>query len=180
MRQSIKMDKTYLTWTDVERHITNIAVKLMRDGWKPDYIVGIHSGGDLPAIMLGKMLGIKTYSLDVRLRDGDGDGPETNAWMSEDAFGYPDPADRKKNILVVDDINDTGATIAWIKQDWASSCLPDHEMWEEIWGSNVRVAVMINNLSSGQTVDYFSTEINKAEKDEWIVFPWEEFWCSKT
>ena len=62
------------------------------------------------------------YTLDVRLRDGD--TQESNLWMAEDAFGVPDwekQAGRKgKNILIVDDINDTGATFQWIKEDWPS------------------------------------------------------------
>ncbi len=161
--------KTYLSWNDVEKHVNNLAVQLYKDEWKPDYIVGIHSGGSIPAVMLGKMLGIKTYSLDVRLRDGEGDGPESNAWMAEDAYNF-------KKILIVDDINDTGDTINWIKQDWPASALPMDSRWYHIWEDNVRVAVMINNLSSKANVNYYSTEINKAEKDEWIVFPWEEWW----
>lgn len=161
--------KTYLSWHDVERHVNQLAVQLYRDNWKPDYIVGIHSGGSIAAIMLSKMLSIKSYSLDVRLRDGD-DSPESNAWMSEDAFNG-------KKILIVDDINDSGATISWIKEDWMRSALPHDPKWFDVWGDTVRVAVMINNLSSEVDVEYYSTEINKAEKDEWIVFPWEEWWC---
>ena len=161
--------KTYLSWTDVEKHVNNIAVQLYKDNWKPDYIVGLHSGGNLPATMLGKMLGIKTYSLDVRLRDG-GEDLESNAWMAEDAYNL-------KKILIVDDINDSGATINWIKNDWPASARPMDSRWFHIWEDSVRFAVMINNLSSEADVKYYSTEINKAEKDEWIVFPWEEWWC---
>lgn len=162
--------KTYLTWHDVEKHVNNLAVQLFRDNWKPDYIVGIHSGGSIPAVMLGKMLGIKTYSLDVRLRDGDGDGPESNAWMAEDAYNG-------KKILIVDDINDSGATINWIKNDWPASAYPMDPQWNDIWGDSVRVAVMINNEASAADINYCAKAINKVENDEWIVFPWEDFWA---
>jgi hypothetical protein len=39
----------------------------------------------------------------------------------------------------------------------------------------VRFAVLIDNLSSNfsRKVDYSAKEINKAEKDVWIVYPWE-------
>ena len=161
--------KTYLSWHDVEKHVNNLAVQLFRDDWKPDYIVGIHSGGNIAATMLGKMLGIKTYSLDVRLRDGGG-GLESNAWMAEDAYN-------SKKILIVDDINDSGATINWIKEDWMANALPHDPKWFDIWGESVRVAVMINNEASAADVNYFSKSINKVENNNWIVFPWEEFWC---
>lgn len=165
------MNKIYYSWLDIEKQITDIAVQIWQSNWRPDYIVGIHSGGAIPAVMLAKMLGIKSYSLDVRLRDGD-QGPESNCWMSEDAFGYD--KDQTK-ILIVDDINDSGATIDWIKKDWRSSCLPNDPQWDLVWGNNVRVAVLVNNMSSSIEVEYHSVEIDKAEKDCWIVFPWEEW-----
>ena len=163
------ISKTYLSWNDVEKHVNNLAVQLYKDNWKPDYIVGLHSGGNIPAVLLGKMLDIKTYSLDVRLRDGGGDGPESNAWMAEDAYNF-------KKILVVDDINDTGATINWVKNDWPANALPLDPRWYKIWGDTVRFAVMIDNEASEAHVNYSAVNINKAEKDEWIVFPWEEWW----
>ena len=171
------MDKIYYTWYDIEMYVADIAVQMWGTNWRPDYIVGVHSGGSIPAVMLGKMLGIKTYTLDVRLRDGGDQGPESNCWMSEDAFGS-DKGPMK--ILIIDDINDSGATIEWIKKDWQSSCLPNNLRWKSIWGDNVRFAALVNNLSSTQEVDYQSVEIDKSERDCWIVFPWEEWHKSKT
>jgi hypoxanthine phosphoribosyltransferase len=166
------MKKIYYTWSDIENFVSDIAAQLYRSNWRPDYIVGIHSGGNIPAVMLGKMLDIKTYSLDVRLRDSD-TSPESNLWMSEDAFGYDCEA---KKILIVDDINDNGNTIEWIKKDWKSSCLPHDPKWDSIWGDSVRIAVLVDNLSNNVDVDYHSVEINKAEDDCWLVFPWEEWY----
>lgn len=171
------MNKIHYTWHDIENQVADIAVQLWKSDWKPDYIVGIHSGGSIPAVMLSKMLGIKSYTLDVRLRDGEGQGPESNAWMSEDAFGYNDSPMR---ILIVDDINDSGATFNWIKNDWPGSCLPNSPKWDSIWHKSVRFAVLTNNIGSTQTVDYHSVEINKNENDCWVVFPWEEWHKSNT
>lgn len=171
------MSKIYYKWQDIENQVKDIAVKIWKSDWRPDYIVGIHSGGAIPAVMLAKMLGIKSYSLDVRLREGDDQGPESNCWMSEDAFGHgKDPM----KILIIDDINDSGATIEWIMNDWRSTCLPHDERWDSIWGNSVRTAVLINNMSSRVDVDYFSVEIDKSENDCWIVFPWEEWYKTVT
>jgi hypoxanthine phosphoribosyltransferase len=130
------------------------------------------------------MLNIRCEALKVSLRDDESES-ESNCWMAEDAFGYVDVADReiyktrwdpgkRKNILIVDDINDTGATFNWIKQDWQSSCLPDEESWNTVWGKNVRFAVLTENLSSEfDLVKYHVDEVNKAEEDVWLVYPWE-------
>ena len=64
--------------------------------------------------------------------------------------------------------------INWIKKDWQASCLPGNPRWNNVWGQNVRFAVMTENLSSefGE-VDYHWHEVNKAEEDVWLVYPWE-------
>jgi hypoxanthine phosphoribosyltransferase len=91
--------------------------------------------------------------------------------MAEDAFGYEkEPA----KILIVDDINDTGATFDWIMKDWAKTCLPGDDRWNNVFGNNVRFAVMTENLSSNfEHVAYNWDEVNKAEEDVWLVYPYE-------
>jgi hypoxanthine phosphoribosyltransferase len=83
-----------------------------------------------------------------------------------------------KNILIVDDINDTGATLNWIMQDWPSGCFPDDPAWEEVWNQNVKFAVVVDNLASQcqAKMDYVGMEVNKAENNVWIDFPWEDWW----
>jgi hypoxanthine phosphoribosyltransferase len=84
----------------------------------------------------------------------------------------------RKKILIVDDINDTGATVNWILKDWPSGCLPDHENWENVFGNNVRFATVFDNLASNANVKmtYVGEEINKAERNIWIDFPFEDWW----
>ena len=177
--------KHYYSWQDVETACTNIALQMYKDKWRPDYIVGITRGGNVPATILSNMLGVRGEALKVSLRDATGES-ESNCWMSSDAFGYVDEDERvntksrwdiskRKNILIVDDINDTGATFDWIKQDWQASCLPNEESWNTVWHNNVRFATITDNLSSdfNGTVDYSVHEVNKAEQDVWLVYPWE-------
>ena len=148
--------------------------QLHKDNWRPDYIVGLTRGGLIPATMISQYTGIPMHTLNVSLRDT-GEA-ESNLWMAEDAFGYEkDPV----NILIVDDINDSGDTLNWIRNDWQSSCSPKDSKWNtSIWGHNVRIAVLYDNLASKSvtTVTYSSVEINKRERPEWIVFPWENWW----
>ena len=175
-----QIKKKFYTWQDVETMCVSIVNQMYKDGWKPDYIVGITRGGNVPATIISNMTGIRCEALKVALRDGESH-QETNCWMSEDAYGYNDGkvatgGPTAKNILVVDDINDTGATFQWIKEDWPSGCHPDKHRWDEVWNQNVRFATIVNNLASPFNIDYTSIEINKAEEDTWVVFPYEEWW----
>ena len=177
--------KHFYSWQDIEKMCVQIVTQMYADNWRPDYIVGITRGGNVPATILSNMLGIRCEALKVSLRD-DETGPESNCWMSEDAFGYVDQEEqeivkcrwdlnKRKNILIVDDINDTGATFNWIKQDWEAGCLPQEDnAWKAVWENNVRFATLTNNESSDfYDVHYTSHEINKAEEDVWLVYPWE-------
>lgn len=184
------MKKTYISWSDVQRQVQEILRQIQQSGWQPDYVIGITRGGLMPAHLISQYLEIPMETLKVSLRDGG--TCESNCWMAEDAFGYVPfssdagtlaDADRsdaalRKNILIVDDINDSGATINWIRQDWQNSCLPNNAAWADIWNNNVRIAVLVDNESSDceLIINYTAMEVNKLEDPQWIVFPWEEWW----
>jgi hypoxanthine-guanine phosphoribosyltransferase len=129
--------------------------------------------------MISQYFDIPCETLKISLRDGS--EQESNLWMAEDAFGYNaakvgDPL--CKNILVVDDINDQGSTLNWLMNDWESSCLPSDPRWEHVWNQNVKFAVVVDNLSSKCNIgmDFVGMEVNKAENNVWIEFPYEEWW----
>ena len=169
--------KHYYSWQDIENMCTKIVKQMYADNWRPDYIVGITRGGNIPATIISNMTGIPCEALKVSLRD-DNRESESNLWMSENAVGYSDGQCKpkmRKQILIVDDINDTGATFNWIIKDWQSSCLPDSEGWNEVWNDNVRFATLTDNLASEFTEHcaYTCHEVNKAEEDVWLVYPWE-------
>lgn len=183
------MNKKTFTWEEYNYKVAELARQITISQWRPDYIVGLTRGGLTAAVMLSHYFDIPMHSLGVSLRDSAGFGPESNLWMAEDAFGYVSKEERQhehipydlskaKNILIVDDINDTGATLNWIVSDWESSCLPDDERWDHVWNENVRFAVVVDNAASKATVgiDYWAYDVNKAENDVWIEFPYETWW----
>jgi uncharacterized protein len=185
------------------QQLNGLVSKICRDitlsGWRPDYIVGLTRGGLVPAVMISHYLNVPMYGLGVSLRDNDM-APESNLWMAEDALGpnsrerfVENPVDvagileaasdllengTYKEILIVDDINDTGATFNWIMKDWPSGCFPNDPSWGEVWNNNVKFAVLVDNLSSQCEVkmDYVGMEVNKAENNVWVDFPWEDWW----
>ena len=163
-------NKRFLSWRDIEGNVLEIARQIGIDEWRPDIIVGVTRGGAMPAVMLSHYLECKMIGLDVALRDSEM-APETNTWLAEDAM-------HGKRILIVDDINDSGATINWIMDDWESSVATLIQNQPFPWGENVRFATVINNEASDARMfpHYTGEQINKREDNVWIVFPYEEFW----
>ena len=163
------MKKVYVSWNDVQRQVQELIRQMWKDRWTPDYVVGITRGGLTPANLISQYLGCPMETLKVSLRDGG--EQESNLWMAADAF-------EGKKILIVDDINDSGATLSWIKNDWPSGHFPNDSRWSNIWGDTVRVASLYDNEASDSTLDvtYTAESINKMEDPCWIVFPWEEWW----
>lgn len=167
----------------VKGFVLDIVRQMYADKWSPDCIVGITRGGLLPAIMLSHYLNVPMETLMVSLRDND-DRQESNLWLAEQAFGYiPNDGHNRtmdetarKNILIIDDINDTGNTFNWIINDWQGGCCPQSGEWDSIWHNNVRFAALINNEASKADIDYSGININKASEPQWCVFPWEEWW----
>ena len=170
--------------TNKEYHglVAKICRNIATSGWRPDYIVGIIQGGLIPAVMIGNYFNIPVNTLSKE---------ESNLWMAEDAFGYvpaatmPRPAGEvatdssvRKNILIVDDINDTGETINRLMEDWQSGCLPAHPAWQEIWNKNVKFATVYDNTSSKckVTIDFCGEEITKGKKER-VIFPYENWWA---
>ena len=181
----MSIEKVYYDYIKIQDWVNSISFQMFKDNWRPDYIVGLTRGGLIPAVMMSHTLDIPMHTLEVKLRDHA--NTESNLWMAEDAIGVV-PSDKsaqyggykhveklKKKILIVDDINDSGATLDWIEQDWVDSIASAD--WSNIWNNNVRVAVLINNVPSKfKRIDYSAFEINKIEEPSWIVFPWEDWW----
>jgi hypoxanthine phosphoribosyltransferase len=163
------LKKVYFSEKDVNGFVHSIIRQMVLDGFKPDYVVGITRGGLNPALMISHYLQIPMHTLKVSLRDDD--HCETNLWMAEEAYAG-------KNILIVDDINDSGSTLNWVMEDWEKSVsLPIDETWDHTWNKSVKFAVLIDNENSAfGLVDYVGMSINKFDDPSWIIFPWENWW----
>ena len=145
------MDKFYVQNYHIKTYLQTILRAMHKDKFVPDVVVGLSRGGLQPAVMLSNYFDVPMIPVSLALRDH----------QVERLDFEIDPG---KKYLVIDDINDTGATLERLSQ----------YMVEAQW----RSAVLINNLPSPFEPDYQGIEINKDEEDVWVVYTWEEWWQS--
>ena len=139
-----------LTWDDYNELVSSIASQM--GDWEPQAIVGLTRGGLIPAVQFSHMFNVKLYTLNISLRDGKAPSTKFN-WKQLEKY---------ERILIVDDINDSGATL--------------HEVHNQFYGNalhNPRFATLLSKRSSKMSVDYVGEHINSTKENDWIVFPWE-------
>lgn len=148
------MKKTYYNWNQIEKACIELHRQIYFDSFIPEYVVGVTRGGLIPAVMLSQFLNVKMDVINISLLDDSTDNHIKESLITT-----------TKNILIVDDINDTGDTLSAI----ASELNVNQK-------TNIKFATIVNNEASKFTVNYSVFDINKSETPEWIVYPWEEFW----
>jgi xanthine phosphoribosyltransferase len=147
---------SYLSYETFLADVDAVARKLEADSWRPDFLVGVGRGGLVPAAFLSHRLDIPMLSVDV----SSGDAGFSDELMVKLAGKTIDG----RRILIIDDINDSGKTIASFRAELvAHGCV----------GDCVRVAVLISNLRSPAAVEYWSRTIDREQDKRWFVFPWE-------
>ncbi|WP_156679782.1 phosphoribosyltransferase [Sphingomonas profundi] len=147
---------TYIAYERFVADVQAIAARLEADDWRPDFIVGIGRGGLVPGAYLSHRTGISMLSVDYSSKVA-GFSDELLAKLATMSR-----ADRR--ILFVDDINDSGATLMYLR---------DAIVGHGGVPANQRIAVLINNSRSRATVDYCSRTIDREVDKDWYVFPWE-------
>ena len=146
--------KTFFTTIQMRNALIQIEDQMVHDAWMPSIILGINRGGCIPGVYLSHRLDKPHEVLDIRLRDH---STKPNLTTLEKAFAF------QKKILIVDDINDSGATFKYIEDNFGKG------------DGRIKFAALINNKPSEVKVDYHGYEINKDEIPTWVVFPWEEW-----
>ncbi len=134
-----------------------VGEQLDSEGWRPDFLVGIGRGGLVPAAYLSHRTAIPMLSVDHSSGEP-GFGDDLLAKLAAKLRAG-------SRLLIVDDINDSGGTIAYLR-----------EAIEERAGTDadrLRVAVLVSNIRSIARVEYHSRLIDRSVDKRWFVFPWE-------
>ncbi len=146
----------YIPYERFLADVETLAGELEADTWRADFLVGIGRGGLVPAAYLSHRLDVPLLSVDHSSGDASFAGELLAKLAAKSREGT--------HILIIDDINDTGSTIAYLRHAIESQGGVD---------DRVRVGVLVNNVRSKARVDYSSTAIDRDVDKRWFVFPWE-------
>lgn len=146
----------YIDQTQFIDDVRALSELLCNDDWQPDFIVGIGRGGLVPAVFLSHATGIALLSVDH--------SSKVPTFGDELLAKLADKTKAGIRLLIVDDINDSGKTLRYLKHAFLAA-----------GGSaaHLRVAVLIDNIRSIETVDYRARTIDRQLEPRWFVFPWE-------
>ena len=145
----------YITHEDFLRDVEAVARAVEQAGWRPDFLVGIGRGGLVPAAYLSHRIDVPLLSVDH--------SSKVSGFADELLVKLARLLGEGRCVLFVDDINDSGSTIAHLRDTVLS-----HGATE-----GLRFAVLIDNSRSKATVDYRARTIDRSIDKDWFVFPWE-------
>jgi uncharacterized protein len=142
-----------MTWEDLGTAVDDLAAQIRADGFSPDAVLALARGGLPCAGALAYALGVKNMAtLNVEFYTG------VDERLDEPLLLPPVPdlaLLRAERLLVVDDVADTGRTLAL-----ASEFCAQH-------GPEVRTAVLYEKPQSVVRCDFVWRRT-----DRWIDFPW--------
>ena len=147
------MKYVHATWDIIQDLCEEVAEQVRRSGFKPDVIVAVGRGGFPPARIISDILDIRrvaSVSVEFYRKVGETKG--------EPRIVFPLNADVEgKNVLVVDDVADTGRSLAVVREHVLSR-----------GAKEVRIATLHYKPWSILKPDYYAEET-----DAWIIYAWE-------
>ncbi|GAA0657621.1 hypothetical protein FHT00_002243 [Sphingomonas insulae] len=136
--------------------VRTLAGDLSAGDWTPDFIIGIGRGGLAPAVYLSHATGLPMLSVDY--------SSQVEDFADAPLLRLAERTRRGERLLFVDDINDSGRTIAHIRKPFVAAGAT---------AAVLRFATLIDNVRSTERVDYRARTIDRLETKDWFVFPWE-------
>lgn len=144
----------YLSWSEVIGHCYELALSIARSGFRPDVIIAVLRGGVVPALVISDVLNVSEFYA-VRAKHW---GIAEEVYEKPLLEQLPPDAVRNRKVLVVDEVADTGKTLAEVVRALKSMGVLE-----------VRTAVIHLKSSSIYVPDYY---VERLERWVWIFYPW--------
>jgi hypoxanthine phosphoribosyltransferase len=149
-----------LDWDNIDFLINCIADQIQHKRIKFDSIIALGRGGLIPGAALSYKLGVlDLQNLGISTREDNGKYIDTLIYQK------PQEVNKKYNILVVDDINDSGRTFTAVKSLLKSQY--------DIDDKNVYFASLIKRNGT-EFVESNTISGNTVYSTTWLQFPWDK------
>ncbi len=158
-----KIEKQYLTYDQIHRTVKKLSEEIISEGFDPDVIVAIGTGGFIPARILKTFINRPIFTVGLSYYDENNqpkESPEKIQWIDEVETKL-----KGKKVLLVDEVDDSRTTLEYCLRE-----LLRHEPRE------IAVAVLHNKNKEKRGVIpeevsmYFAGE---TLEDNWICYPWD-------
>jgi hypoxanthine phosphoribosyltransferase len=149
----VTAEREVMTWDDLGTGARELAQAIADDAFAPDLVLAVARGGLLVAGAIAYALDVRnTFTMNVEFYTGIEERLEAPLLLPP----VPDLVDlRRARVLVADDVADTGATLALVKE----FCEPHV--------AEVRCAVLYEKPHSAVACEYVWRRTA-----QWITFPW--------
>ena len=158
-------DKLIIDWKEYNQIVEKLAIQIHKSDYKPNLLIGIMRGGAPIIDVLSRVFKLKCAYLAVESYSGDGiEDQQGDLVFSREMSSTVQ--DMKGNILLCDDLSDTGVTLNK-SIDWLKKYPPLKEKINEI-----RTAVLWKKKDSTFDPDFCA---QKLDSNPWIVQPFEHY-----
>jgi hypoxanthine phosphoribosyltransferase len=154
--------KEFLTNAQMNGYYADLVREMANVKYRPSVIVAPLRGGADIGLKLSHYFSCPLETIVWQTRDGE----ERDTTSLRNILSLYS----KGNILIVDDICDTGKTLSEIESVIDQWCA-EYTFWGEI-----DTAVALFKESSEFVPNWYSRSIYEDEENTWFVFPWEEWW----
>jgi hypoxanthine phosphoribosyltransferase len=153
----------YIAYEDFLAKVRGLSRTLVEGEWRPDFIIGIGRGGLVPAVYISHEMQVPMLSIDH--------SSKVPGFADELLGKVASKSSEGTRLLFVDDINDSGSTILYIRKLLAENGCE---------AGNLRFAVILDNVRSNARVDFAAAAFDRNDDKRWFVFPWEAVMTAET
>lgn len=152
------MLESKLTWDEIASLISNLALQIKKKKKKYDWIVSLNRGGLIPGVRMSHILGARHAVLSIESYTRMG---KKKPLIADNGISMIGEFRKRDTILIVDDIADSGESLAFALHRVRASC-PEVKA--------IDTATIHYKARSVVEPTFFAEKIND---DIWITFPWE-------
>jgi hypoxanthine phosphoribosyltransferase len=146
-----------ITWPEIYRLCLDISKQVHSSGYQPDIVIAIARGGFIPARLVCDFLDLNALtSIKIQHYRSGADR------LEKAVLEYPLCTEiRDLNVLLVDDVNDSGKTLK-LAVSYLQTFQP----------ADIKTIVMHQKMTSRYPIDFYA---KKVIKWRWLIYPWAVF-----